>query len=76
MNAVAPGPTATDLSLNGKTEEQIAGMGHVHRLGRLCPHGCCQVAVGGVFCDATSQEFSKRSCAKLRYRLGTSMDCK
>ncbi len=39
-------------------------------------HGCCHGAVGGVFCDATNQELSKSSCAKPRYRPGTSMDCK
>jgi hypothetical protein len=37
---------------------------------------CCHGAVGGVFCDATNQELSKSSCAKPRYRPGTSMDCK
>ena len=39
-------------------------------------HGCGHGAVGGVFCDATNQELSKSSCAKPRYRPGTSMDCK
>ena len=33
-------------------------------------------AAGGVFCDATNQELPKSSCAKPRYRPGTSMDCK
>jgi hypothetical protein len=33
-------------------------------------------AVGSVFCDATNQELPKSSCAKPRYRPGTSMDCK
>ncbi|TLD72276.1 SDR family oxidoreductase [Phragmitibacter flavus] len=35
VNAVAPGPTATDLFLNGKTPEQIAGMAKLAPLERL-----------------------------------------
>jgi hypothetical protein len=38
--------------------------------------GCGHGAVGGVFCDATNRGLSKSSCAKPRYRPGTSMDCK
>jgi hypothetical protein len=30
-------------------------------------HGCGHGAVSGIFCDATNQELSKRSCAKPRY---------
>ena len=39
-------------------------------------YGCDHGATGGVFCDATNQEIPKSSCAKLRYRPGTGMDCK
>jgi 3-oxoacyl-[acyl-carrier protein] reductase len=35
VNAVAPGPTATDLFLNGKTPEQIAHLGKLAPLERL-----------------------------------------
>lgn len=35
VNAVAPGPTATDLFLNGKTPEQIATMSKIAPLERL-----------------------------------------
>lgn len=35
VNAVAPGPVATDLFLNGKTEEQIAAIGKLAPLERL-----------------------------------------
>ncbi|HEY5893923.1 MAG TPA: SDR family oxidoreductase [Chthoniobacterales bacterium] len=35
VNAVAPGPTATDLFLNGKTEEQIAHLSKMAPLERL-----------------------------------------
>ena len=35
VNAIAPGPTATDLFLNGKTEEQIAGLAKMNPLERL-----------------------------------------
>ena len=35
VNAVAPGPTATDLFFNGKTEEQIAHMAKMAPLERL-----------------------------------------
>ena len=35
VNAVAPGPTATDLFLNGKTPEQIAQMAKMAPLERL-----------------------------------------
>src|SRR5699024_8194233 len=35
VNAVAPGPTATDLFLNGKTEEQIEGLSKANPLERL-----------------------------------------
>jgi len=35
VNAVAPGPVATDLFLNGKTEEQIATIGKLAPLERL-----------------------------------------
>jgi 3-oxoacyl-[acyl-carrier protein] reductase len=35
VNAVAPGPVATDLFLNGKSEELIAAIGKMAPLGRL-----------------------------------------
>ncbi|MBP5858527.1 SDR family oxidoreductase [Marivibrio halodurans] len=35
VNAVAPGPTATELFLDGKTEEQIAGLANANPLQRL-----------------------------------------
>ncbi|WP_119681445.1 SDR family oxidoreductase [Indioceanicola profundi] len=35
VNAVAPGPTATALFLDGKTEEQIEGLSHANPLERL-----------------------------------------
>ncbi|WP_417678857.1 SDR family oxidoreductase [Roseibium sp.] len=35
VNAVAPGPTGTDLFLNGKTEEQIAALSKMNPLERL-----------------------------------------
>ena len=35
VNAVAPGPVATPLFLNGKSDEQIAAMGKMVPLGRL-----------------------------------------
>ena len=35
MNAVAPGPTATDLFLNGKTDDQIAHLAKMPPLERL-----------------------------------------
>jgi 3-oxoacyl-[acyl-carrier protein] reductase len=35
VNAVAPGPTATALFLDGKTEEQIEGLSRVNPLERL-----------------------------------------
>ena len=35
MNAVAPGPTGTDLFLTGKTPEQIAELSKLAPLGRL-----------------------------------------
>ena len=35
VNAVAPGPTATDLFLKGKTEEQIADLAKMAPLERL-----------------------------------------
>ncbi|HEY5705766.1 MAG TPA: SDR family oxidoreductase [Terrimicrobiaceae bacterium] len=35
VNAVAPGPTATDLFLNGKTSEQVAHMAKMAPLERL-----------------------------------------
>jgi 3-oxoacyl-[acyl-carrier protein] reductase len=35
VNAIAPGPTTTDLFLNGKTEEQIAHLAKMPPLERL-----------------------------------------
>ena len=35
VNAVAPGPVATELFLKGKSEEQIAGIGKLAPLGRI-----------------------------------------
>ena len=35
VNAVAPGPVATELFTQGKTEEQIAAMGKSIPLGRI-----------------------------------------
>lgn len=35
VNAVAPGPTGTDLFLNGKTEEQIQAIASLAPLGRI-----------------------------------------
>ena len=35
VNAVAPGPVATELFLNGKSEEQIAGIAKLAPLGRI-----------------------------------------
>lgn len=35
VNAVAPGPVATELFLKGKSEEQIAGIGKMAPLGRI-----------------------------------------
>lgn len=35
VNAVAPGPTATDLFLNGKSDELIARMSKMNPLERL-----------------------------------------
>ena len=35
VNAVAPGPTGTDLFLNGKTEEQIQTIANLAPLGRI-----------------------------------------
>lgn len=35
VNAVAPGPTGTDLFLNGKTEEQIQAIANLAPLGRI-----------------------------------------
>lgn len=35
VNAVAPGPTATELFLKGKSEEMIAGIGKLSPFGRI-----------------------------------------
>jgi 3-oxoacyl-[acyl-carrier protein] reductase len=35
INAIAPGPTATDLFLNGKSEELVAQMAKMNPLERL-----------------------------------------